>query len=173
MYLLSALAWALIFSGGNVSILGPSKKELQLASWRAKPKSSEATVCAHAASGKPGSPPRLLPAQEPVFVLHLYLGLKECAFKLSHPWVFSDYVFQFILKIFEVGCILHRNVFSQSWHQIPLGCQRIRVTAGIPTLSNSYQESVGVSLLWNREPLGAWQFLGTCFHPLSFTKTLG
>lgn len=142
MYILSAFAWALIFSGENAPISGPSKKELQLASWRAKPKSSEGSVCAHAASGRPGSPPRLLPAQEPVFVLHLYLGLKECTFKLSHPWVFSDYVFQFILKISEVGYILHRNVLSQSWHQISLRCQRVRETAGIPTLSRSWQMQV-------------------------------
>lgn len=47
--------------------------------------------------------------------------------------------FQFIPKISKVSCILHRNMFSQPWHQISLRCQRVRETAGIPTLSHSWQ----------------------------------
>lgn len=90
MHLLCIFAWALIFSGGNVSISWPHKKEMQLTPYKPKPKSLGGSVCAHAASGKPGSHPWLLPTQQSGFVLCLYLGLKEWTLKLPHPWVFSS-----------------------------------------------------------------------------------
>lgn len=136
MYLLSALAWALIFSGENVPILGPSKKELQLASWRAKPKSSEGSVCAHAASGKPASPPRLLPAQEPVFVLHLYLGLKECAFSLSRKYPKSA-------AFFTETCS-HSPGIRSHWGVRGLEKQLGFLHCPIPGRCGSNQESVDI-----------------------------
>lgn len=117
------------FQGENVPISGPSKKEQQIASWRAKPKISEGSVCAHAASEKPGSPPKATSCS----------GACVCPSSLPTP---ERMRFQFILKISKVGCILHRNVFSQPWHQISLRCQRVRETAGIPTLSHSWQMQI-------------------------------